>query len=74
MIGVENRLCMILPMAVLGNPDLVRIVGLYRSLEELEMERARMRENEEYKTALGQLGGLTTMVRQTLARIVHSKQ
>jgi hypothetical protein len=61
-------------MAVLGNPDLVRIVGRYGSLEELEMEQARMRENEEYKTALGQLAGLTTMVRQTLARIVYSKQ
>ncbi len=61
-------------MAVLGNPDVVRVVGLYRSLEELEMEQARMRENEEYKAALGQLAGLTTMVRQTLARVVHSKQ
>jgi hypothetical protein len=61
-------------MAVLGNPDLVRIVRWYRSLEELEMEQARMRENEEYKTALGQLAGLTTMVRQTLARAVHFKQ
>jgi hypothetical protein len=61
-------------MAVLGNPDLVRIVGLYRSLEELEMEQAAMRENEDYKTGLGQVAGLTTMVRQTLARVVHSKQ
>jgi len=61
-------------MAVLGNPDLVRIVGLYRSLEELEMEQVEMRENENYKTGLGQVAGLTTMVRQTLARVVHSKQ
>jgi len=61
-------------MAVLGNPDVIRIVGLYRSLEELEMEQAEMRENEDYKTGLGQVAGLTTMVRQTLARVVHSKQ
>jgi len=61
-------------MAVAGNPDVVRIVNLFRSLEELETGQARMRENAEYMTALGQLAGLTTMVRQTLARVVHSKQ
>jgi|TARA_B110000116_G_C16460090_1_gene413350 hypothetical protein len=61
-------------MAVLGNPDVVRIVAMYRSLEELEMGQARGRESGEYQTALGQLAGLTTMVRQTLARVVHSKQ
>ena len=59
-------------MAVAGNPDVVRIVGLFRSLEELETGQARMRENAEYKTALGQLAGLTTMVRQTLARVVYN--
>jgi len=61
-------------MAVSGNPDVVRIVSLFRSLEELETGQARMRENAEYKTALDQLAGLTTMVRQSLARVVHSKQ
>ena len=61
-------------MAVSGNPDVVRIVNLFRSLEELETGQARMRENAEYKTALDQLAGLTTMVRQSLARVVHSKQ
>ncbi len=61
-------------MTVSGNPDVVRIVSLFRSLEELETGQARMRENAEYKTALDQLAGLTTMVRQSLARVVHSKQ
>ena len=61
-------------MAVSGNPAVVRIVNLFRSLEELETGQARMRENAEYKTALDQLAGLTTMVRQSLARVVHSKQ
>ena len=61
-------------MAVSGNPDVVRIVNLFRSLEELETGQARIRENAEYKTALDQLAGLTTMVRQSLSRIVHSKQ
>ena len=61
-------------MAVSGNPDVVRIVNLFRSLEELETGQARMRENAEYKTALDQLAGLTTMGRQSLARVVHSKQ
>ena len=61
-------------MAVSGNPDVVRIVSLFRSLEELETGQARMRENADYKTALDQLAGLTTMVRQSLARVVHSKQ
>jgi len=75
--GVRSNLSAKKPMinmAVSGNPDVVRIVNLFRSLEELETGQARMRENAEYKTALDQLAGLTTMVRQSLARVVHSKQ
>ena len=59
-------------MAVAGNPDVVRVVGTYRSLEEFQTEQARIRESGEMKSAFGQIGGLTTMVRQTLARVVYN--
>ena len=57
-------------MAVAGNPDVVRIVAMYRSLEELQTVQARRRESDEAQSAFGQIAGLTTMMRQTLARVV----
>ena len=57
-------------MAVAGNPDLVRIVAMYRSLEELQTVQARRRESDEMQSAFGQIAGLTTMMRQTLSRVV----
>jgi len=59
-------------MAVAGNPDLVRIVAMYRSLEEFQTEQERRRQSDEMKSAVGQIGGLTTMVRSTLARVVYN--
>jgi hypothetical protein len=59
-------------MAVAGNPDLVRIVAMYRSLEEFQTEQERRRQSDEMKSALGQIGGLTTMVRSTLSRVVYN--
>ena len=59
-------------MAVAGNPDLVRVVAMYRSLEEFQTEQERRRQSDEMKSALGQIGGLTTMVRSTLARVVYN--
>lgn len=59
-------------MAVAGNPDLVRIVAMYRSLEEFQTEQERRRQSDEMKSAIGQIGGLTTMVRSTLARVVYN--
>jgi len=59
-------------MAVAGNPDVVRIVTPYRSLEELQTVQARRRESDEMKSALGQIAGLTTMIRATLARGVYN--
>jgi len=57
-------------MAVAGNPDVVRIVAMYRSLEELQTVQARRRESDEMQSAFGQIAGLTTMMRQTLSRVV----
>jgi len=59
-------------MAVAGNPDVVRIVAMYRSLEELQTVQARRRESDEMQSAFGQIAGLTTMVRSTLARVVSN--
>ena len=59
-------------MAVAGNPDVVRVVGTYRSLEEFQTEQERRRQSDEMKSAVGQIGGLTTMVRSTLARVVYN--
>ena len=59
-------------MAVAGNPDLVRVVAMYRSLEEFQTEQERRRQSDEMKSAVGQIGGLTTMVRSTLARVVYN--
>ena len=59
-------------MAVAGNPDVVRIVAMYRSLEEFQTEQERRRQSDEMKSAIGQIGGLTTMVRSTLARVVYN--
>ena len=57
-------------MAVAGNPDVVRVVAMYRSLEELQTVQARRRESDEAQSAFGQIAGLTTMMRQTLSRVV----
>jgi len=59
-------------MAVAGNPDLVRVVAMYRSLEEFQAEQAKRRESAAMKSALGQIGGLTMMARQTLSRVVYN--
>ena len=59
-------------MAVAGNPDLVRVVAMYRSLEEFQTEQERRRQSDEMKSALGQIGGLTTMARLTLSRVVYN--
>jgi hypothetical protein len=59
-------------MAVAGNPDLVRIIAMYRSLEEFQTEQERRRQSDEMKSAIGEIGGLTTMVRSTLARVVYN--
>ena len=59
-------------MAVAGNPDVVRVVAMYRSLEELQTVQARRRESDEMQSAFGQIAGLTTMVRSTLARGVYN--
>jgi hypothetical protein len=59
-------------MAVAGNPDLVRIISMYRSLEEFQTEQERRRQSDEMKSAIGEIGGLTTMVRSTLARVVYN--
>jgi len=59
-------------MAVAGNPDVVRIVAMYRSLEELQTVQARRRESDEMQSAFGQIAGLTTMMRQTLSRVVSN--
>ena len=59
-------------MAVAGNPDVVRVVAMYRSLEELQTVQERRRESDEMQSAFGQIAGLTTMVRSTLARGVYN--
>jgi hypothetical protein len=59
-------------MAVAGNPDLVRIIAMYRSLEDFQTEQERRRQSDEMKSAIGEIGGLTTMVRSTLARVVSN--
>ena len=59
-------------MAVAGNPDLVRIVAMYRSLEEVQTAQERRRESDEAQSAFGQIAGLTTMIRATLARGVYN--
>ncbi|MFP6678821.1 MAG: hypothetical protein VB824_01520 [Dehalococcoidia bacterium] len=59
-------------MAVAGNPDVVRIVTPYRSLEELQIAQEQRRESDEAQSAFGQIAGLTTMIRQTLARGVYN--
>ena len=59
-------------MAVAGNPDVVRIVAMYRSLEEVQTAQERRRESDEAQSAFGQIAGLTTMIRQTLARGVYN--
>ena len=59
-------------MAVAGNPDVVRIVTPYRSLEEVQTAQERRRDSDEAQSAFGQIAGLTTMIRQTLARGVYN--
>jgi hypothetical protein len=59
-------------MAVAGNPDVVRIVTPYRSLEEVQTAQERRRDSDEAQSTFGQIAGLTTMIRQTLARGVYN--